>query len=82
MKRTDDVVSASEIAQWAWCPEAWRLEALGHEPGNQQAIKRGETFHALTALFERWSSVAIRAGIWLLVVGLFLAALAFVLGRG
>ena len=34
----DDVVTASEIASWAWCPEAWRLETLGHEPETRAAL--------------------------------------------
>ncbi len=78
-RQDDDVVSASEIAQWAWCPEAWRLESLGHEPGNWAAIERGETFHARTAGFEVGSRTAISLGWWLLAaaVALFLAALAF-----
>lgn len=81
MNRTDDVVSASEIAAWAWCPESWRLDALGHEPENRAALKRGERRHAQTALFERWSVVAIKLGTWLLAAALLLAALAFVLMR-
>src|SRR5262249_7608683 len=42
MKRNDEVVSASEIASWGWCPESWRLSALGAEPENRAAMKRGE----------------------------------------
>ena len=82
MNRNDDVVSASEIAAWAWCPESWRLSSLGHEPGNWAVLKRGEKRHTLTALFERWSILVIKLGIWLLVVALLLAALAFILARG
>ncbi len=81
MNRTNDVVSASEIASWAWCPESWRLQALGAEPGNRAATKRGERLHWLTALFERWSTVAIRLGWWLLGLALALAALAFLMVR-
>lgn len=81
-RQDDDVVSASEIAAWAWCPESWRLEALGHEPGNRAAIKRGETFHARQAGFEGRSRAAISLGWWLLALGLLLAALALVVVRG
>ena len=81
MNRNDDVVSASEIAAWTWCPESWRLDALGHKPANRAVLKRGEKRHALTALFERWSAFAIRLGLWLLAAALLLAALAFVLTR-
>jgi hypothetical protein len=82
MKRTDDVVSASEIAAWAWCPESFRLDALGLEPENRAAIERGEQFHARTAAFEERSRSAISVGWWLLVLALLLAALALVLVRG
>jgi hypothetical protein len=79
--RTPDVVTASEIAAWAWCPESWRLESLGLEPGNRAALRRGERFHARTAAFEGWSRWAVRAGFWLLATALLLAAAAFVLTR-
>ena len=79
--RDPDIVTASEIASWAWCPESWRLSSLGHEPENRAAMKRGEERHALTALFVRWSALAIKVGIWLLVAALLVAALAFVLVR-
>jgi CRISPR-associated exonuclease Cas4 len=36
--RTSDVVSASEIASWAWCPESWRLTSLGAELENRAAL--------------------------------------------
>ena len=39
-------LTASEIASWAWCPEAWRLEALGAVPENRADIERGERHHA------------------------------------
>lgn len=82
-RQDSDVVSASEIAQWAWCPEAWRLEALGHEPGNERAIQRGEAFHARTAGFEAGSRAEISLGWWLLAAGLLLLlAVVFVLVRG
>lgn len=82
MKRSDEVVSASEIASWAWCPESWRLEALGHEPENRAALKRGERRHALNALFERWSALALKLGVWLLAAAVLVALLALVAVRG
>ena len=81
MMRNDDVVSASEIASWAWCPESWRLQSLGHEPGNRAAMKRGEKFHARTVAFEERSRSAISLGWWLLATALLLAVLALVLVR-
>ncbi len=82
MKRTDEVVSASEIASWAWCPESWRLNSLGQEPENRAAMKRCEEFHARTAVFEVRSRSTISLGWWLLAASLLLAFLAFVLVRG
>ena len=77
-KRTD-VVSASEIASWEWCPEAWRLEALGAEPGNQESLDRGEAFHTRTAAAEVWSRRAAALGRWLLVLAVLVALLWYVL---
>ena len=76
------MVSASEIASWAWCPESWRLSALGHEPANRAAMKQGEEFHVRKAAFEVRSRSAISVGWWLLAAALLLAALALVLVRG
>lgn len=80
MKRNDDLVTASEIGQWAWCPESWRLESLGAESANRAALARGGTHHARKSAFEVLSGVAISLGWWLLAVGLLL--LAFVLVGG
>jgi hypothetical protein len=82
MNRNDDVVSASEIASWAWCPESWRLDSLGHEPENKAALRRGEEFHARTALFEEHSRWATSLGWWLLAAAVLLAALALLRVRG
>ena len=66
MKHDNDVVSASEIASWAWCPESWRLESL--EVGRDDAgFSAGRAFHDETAVFEERSRSAISLGWWLLV---------------
>ena len=77
-----EVVSASEIASWAWCPESWRLDALGYEPGNRAALSRGEALHARTIALENRSRSALSLGWWLLGAALLLAALALVLVGG
>jgi hypothetical protein len=77
-----DLVSASEIASWAWCPESWRLESLGAEPENRAALDRGEAFHARTATFEERSRSVVALGWWLVAAALLVAALAFWLTRG
>lgn len=78
MERRDDIVSASEIAAWAWCPESWRLSRLGHGPTNEADLRRGESHHVEKADFEQTSRSAISLGWRLLVVGVIvgLAALA------
>ncbi len=74
-----EIITASEIAAWAWCPESWRLDSLGHAPENRDALARGERRHALTAHFERWSALAIKLGLWLLVLAVLVTLLALFL---
>ncbi|WP_435022738.1 hypothetical protein TA3x_005816 (plasmid) [Tundrisphaera sp. TA3] len=69
------MVSASEIASWEWCPESWRLHAIGHKSGNREALERGTEHHTEKAVFEKRSRSAISLGWWLIVLG-GLAALA------
>lgn len=80
MKQSEDIVSASELASWSWCPEAWRLEALGAEPENRADIERGARHHAEAANFEVISRSAISVGwiflgaaVLLVVVALYFA---------
>lgn len=65
-----DLVSASEIASWEWCPESWRLEAVGAEPTNRADRIRGKKHHARTTWIEVWSRRAKWAGLILLVTAL------------
>lgn len=75
-RRNPDLVTASEIASWAWCPESWRLESLGAEPSNRVAMARGETHHARKAVFEERSRSAISLGWCLLLFAALMALLA------
>ena len=69
-RHPDDVVSASEIASWTWCPEAWRLgQGLGLRPGHEERLEEGERIHARTATVERHSGAALRVGLVLLALG-------------
>ena len=73
MRKFEDreVVSASEIASYAFCPEAWRLgSALGLKPNNEIVLARGEHFHEKTAAVEARSQAALWLGFALVVVGL------------
>lgn len=78
MNRNDDVVvTASEIAAWAWCPESWRLGALGLEPGNRASLERGEKHHRKKAAFEVLSRLLIRVGVSVLLFAIVLGLIAF-----
>jgi hypothetical protein len=83
MKRRPDIVSASEIGSWVYCPEAWRLQALGAEPENWDALEAGERRHAETAAFEVQSGAALTLGRWLIAAAVLLfIVLAVLLVRG
>jgi hypothetical protein len=80
--RDPEIVSASEIAAWAWCPESWRLETLGLVPENLAALEQGEAFHARTVAVERRSRSVISLGWWLIAAAMLLAVLALLFVRG
>jgi hypothetical protein len=57
------MISASEIAAFAYCPEQWRLEyGLGLEPENQAALDAGNRHHARKTVAEWISGGAIMLG--------------------
>lgn len=67
----DDLISASEVAAFAFCREQWRLEyGLGLSTANQAACRAGTRHHRRKA-FAEWL-----AGYWI-AVGRFLACVAF-----
>jgi hypothetical protein len=66
-KRDSDLVSASEIAAFVYCAEAWRLE---HGLGNRQALDLGDRHHARKAAAERIAGGSIGIGRMLIVVAL------------
>jgi hypothetical protein len=62
-QRPDDLISATEIAAWAFCPESWRLEyGLGLEPSNRKARSAGTRHHGRKAVAERLAGVLIMLG--------------------
>jgi hypothetical protein len=76
-----DVVSASEIASFVYCPEQWRLQfALGNRPENAKPLAQGESFHRGTARFDVWSRTLARLGTLLLLLSLLAAVVAIRLG--
>jgi hypothetical protein len=76
-KYRSDVVSASEIASFVYCPEQWRLQcALGNEPQNRESLARGKSFHRSTARFDVWSRRLERLGTLLVLLALLAAVVA------
>ena len=74
MRNRPDTVTASDIAEYAYCPEAWRLKELGHESANQTARERGTRHHALKAFAERVAAALIALGRLLIVAALLALA--------
>ena len=71
-----ELISAAEIACFAYCPEQWRLQyGLGLPAGNRQAMAAGTRHHARKATTERIAGGSILLGRALVL----LAALACVL---
>lgn len=82
-RRGSDIVWASEIAAYAWCPESWRLDAIGAKPGNEAALAAGERAHTKNAAVEVQSRSAISLGWWLIVAAvILLSVLAILAARG
>ena len=67
----DELISASEIACFAYCPEQWRLQyGLRLTPANQAALKAGTRHHRRKALAERLAGHLIAIGRLVAVIGL------------
>ena len=62
-QRPDNLISATEIASWAYCPESFRLEyGLGLEPCNRRARTAGTRHHTRKAVAERVAGGSIMLG--------------------
>ena len=74
--RAEDLVTASEVTCYAYCPEQWRLEyGLGLPAKNQAALDAGTRHHARKAPVERLAGWAIRLGQVIVVAALLLLVL-------
>jgi hypothetical protein len=65
MRRTDKpgMVTASEIAAFAYCPEQFRLQyGMGLEPENRASLDAGNRHHARKSVAERIAGGAITLG--------------------
>jgi len=81
-QRPEDVISASEIAAFAYCPEAWRLEhGLGLEAQNRAARDAGTRHHARKAVAERVAGGAMGLGKILVLVALLYLGLLWLVWR-
>ena len=80
--RTNEVVSASEIGSWVSYPEAWRLQALGLQPGNEEALDAGERQHGETAALEVQSGIALSLGRWLIAAAVLVLVVLVSVGTG
>jgi hypothetical protein len=74
-------VTASEIASWVYCPESWRLKALGHESANQVARDEGTVRHGQMDAVERVARASIAIGRILIIVALVALAALWWLNR-
>jgi CRISPR-associated exonuclease Cas4 len=75
-----ELITASELACYAYCPEQWRLEyGLGLEPTNRAALAAGSRHHARKAVAERVAGLAILVGRLAAVIALLVL---MQLGRG
>lgn len=76
-----ETVTASEIAKWVYCPEAWRLDALGMRSANQQARDAGTEHHVEKAAAERTAGGAIAFGFGLIAMAVIALGLLWWLRR-
>jgi hypothetical protein len=75
------LITANEIACFAYCPEQWRLEyGLELLPANKVGLDAGNRHHARKAIAERIAGLLVVFGRAVMVVA-FLVLLAWVLSR-
>lgn len=76
-----ETVTASEIASFVFCPEAWRLAEIGHLSANQPERDRGTVHHADKATAERVAGGSIALGRILILFALLALAVLWALNR-
>ena len=70
-----ETVTASEIADYVYCPEAWRLSATGATPANQPERDAGTYHHARKAAAEVTAGRSIAIGRILILIALLALAM-------
>jgi hypothetical protein len=67
----DDLITATEIASFVYCPEHWRLEhGLGLKPANRAVLHAGSRHHTRKAVAERLAARSIDLGRVLIVMAI------------
>jgi len=62
-QESSDLITAQEIACWAYCPEQWRLQyGQGLRPANQAELNAGTRHHEQKAVVERVAGGSIAVG--------------------
>jgi hypothetical protein len=81
-RRAAEVISAEEIACYAYCPEQWRLQhGLGLTPVNQEILNAGVRHHTRKAVAERVAGASMLLGQFLVIIAILALALWWVLSR-
>jgi hypothetical protein len=75
---TGDVLSASEIGQYVFCSNAWRLRRMGYEP-ESPFLGQGTKAHVALGNQLDDFEVRIRSSHWYIIIGLALLTISFVL---
>ena len=76
-----EIVTAAEIGEFVYCPEAWRLARTGHESANQLSRRAGTAHHHRKATAERVAGTFVALGRVLIVAGLLGSILLWWLSR-
>jgi hypothetical protein len=75
---TSDVLGASEIGQYVFCSNAWRLRRMGYEPDSPY-LEQGTKAHMTLGYTLDNFKVRIRSSRWYLLIGLALFILSFLI---
>ena len=71
-----DLISADELACFAYCPEQWRLQhGLSLPPANRAELEAGTRHHGRKAVAERVAGGSINVGGMLVIAALLIFAL-------
>lgn len=76
-----NIVTASEIADFVYCPEAWRLHSVGTLSANLEQQLTGNRHHTFNAIVERIAGVFVVLGRWLILAALLVLSVLWLLSR-